>query len=267
MIRLKPAIDAPIGQNTACIPYVTNPTPFSNHTKVIEHNYSGFWSSRAGNLIASSIANGALTLETKPCALLITFAQDGTLTLRTILLTTPTMVTAALNTSFDGPQKCFFTQKEVQALLFPHEYPPLEAPNTTPVLVNDKYAYPYSVDSQEENFLNRPSIRITIPDHLKNILVDDWENVTKNLQLVPLPSKMPANFIIDTYFDEEKSNRRLGSAEADLLEEFCAGLKVYFDKAIGKILLYRFERRQLAEVSVSTAVSVLYNANFALSTG
>jgi hypothetical protein len=101
---------------------------------------------------------------------------------------------------------------------------------------------------QEENYYNRPSIRISIPDHLKNLLVDDWENVTKTLLLVPLPSQAPANFILDEYFNEEKTNRMLGSVEADILEEFVSGLKVYFEKSVGKILLYRFERSQLAEV-------------------
>jgi hypothetical protein len=110
--------------------------------------------------------------------------------------------------------------------------------------------YPYSYP-QEETFHLRPSIRITIPDHLKTLLVDDWENVTKSLLLVPLPSKAPANFIIDSYYDEEKGARRLGSADQDVLEEFCAGMKVYFEKSVGKILLYRFERGQLAEVSFS----------------
>ncbi|OQV04804.1 RNA binding activity-knot of a chromodomain-containing protein [Cladophialophora immunda] len=105
-----------------------------------------------------------------------------------------------------------------------------------------------NMPSQEDAFYTRPSIRITIPDHLKNLLVDDWENVTKSLLLVPLPSQAPANFIIDEYFNEEKMNRRLCSPEADILEEFCAGLKMYFEKAVGKILLYRFERSQLAEV-------------------
>jgi mortality factor 4-like protein 1 len=101
---------------------------------------------------------------------------------------------------------------------------------------------------QEEIFMARPSVRIVVPDHLKNLLVDDWENVTKSLLVVPLPSKAPVNFIIDSYFDEEKGKRRLGSAEADVLEEFVAGMKVYFDKAIGKTLLYKFERPQWAEV-------------------
>jgi hypothetical protein len=114
-------------------------------------------------------------------------------------------------------------------------------------------AYAYNSSSeQEDNFLNRPSIRISIPDHLKNLLVDDWENVTKSLLLVPLPSQAPANYILDEYFNEEKLNRRLGSVEADILEEFVSGLKTYFDKAVGKILLYRFERNQLQEVGGTT---------------
>ena len=129
-------------------------------------------------------------------------------------------------------------------------YSPKDLPH--PHLPHDpKYARinrAYNPLPQEENMVSRPSIRITIPDHLKNLLVDDWENVTKSLLLVPLPSQAPANYIIDSYFEDEKMNRRLGSAEADILEEFCAGLKVYFEKSIGKILLYRFERGQLAEV-------------------
>ena len=101
---------------------------------------------------------------------------------------------------------------------------------------------------QEETFHSRPHIRIPCPDKLKSILVDDWENVTKNLLLVPLPSKTPVNLILDTYFEEEKGKRRLGSAEADLLEEVVAGVKEYFDKCLGRILLYRFEREQFFDV-------------------
>ncbi|MCJ1389598.1 Esa1p-associated factor [Xylographa bjoerkii] len=101
---------------------------------------------------------------------------------------------------------------------------------------------------QEESFHSRPHIRIPCPDNLKSLLVDDWENVTKNLLLVPLPSKTPVTLILDTYFDEEKGKRRLGSAEADLLEEVVAGVKEYFDKCLGRILLYRFEREQFFDV-------------------
>jgi hypothetical protein len=74
--------------------------------------------------------------------------------------------------------------------------------------------------------------------------VDDWESVTKNLTLVPLPSPHPVNEILTLYFDEEKTKRVPGSAEADLLEEVIVGMKDYFEKCLGRILLYRFERQQ-----------------------
>ncbi|KAH8599130.1 MRG-domain-containing protein [Bisporella sp. PMI_857] len=100
----------------------------------------------------------------------------------------------------------------------------------------------------EEAFLHRPSVKIPIPDHIKAMLVDDWENVTKNLQLVPLPHPHPVKEILDDYLEYEKPRREKGSAQADLLDEVVAGLLEYFDKCLGRILLYRFEREQYLEV-------------------
>jgi hypothetical protein len=94
-------------------------------------------------------------------------------------------------------------------------------------------------DFQEENFHARPSIKLIIPDHIKAILVDDWENVTKNLQLVPLPAAKPVNSILNDYLQYEKPRRQAGSAPADILDEVVAGLKEYFEKCLGRILLYR----------------------------
>ena len=104
----------------------------------------------------------------------------------------------------------------------------------------------------EQDFVSRPMIKLPLPDTLKSLLVDDWEFVTKQMLLVPVPSKAPANFILDSYFEDEKSMRRLGSAEADILEEVVQGLKVYFERSVGKVLLYRFEREQWSEVSMRT---------------
>lgn len=101
-----------------------------------------------------------------------------------------------------------------------------------------------SEPEQEEYFHTRPAVKIEVPDHLKAILVDDWENVTKNLSLVPIPADHPVSEILSTYFEEEKGKRRLGSAEADLLEEVVQGTKDYFEQCLGKLLLYRFEREQ-----------------------
>ncbi|EFW99538.1 histone acetylase complex subunit mrg15-2 [Grosmannia clavigera kw1407] len=100
----------------------------------------------------------------------------------------------------------------------------------------------------EDGFHNRPSIRLAMPDHLKAALVDDWENVTKNQQLVPLPHHVPAESVLDDYLSFERSHREEGSASLDILEETVAGLREYFDKCLGRILLYRFERPQYIEM-------------------
>lgn len=106
--------------------------------------------------------------------------------------------------------------------------------------------------SQEETFQARRAVRIPMPDRLKSLLVDDWENVTKNLQLVQLPSTKPAGVILDEYLAWQRSHRRLGSAEADILEEVVQGLKEYFNKALGRLLLYRFEREQYFDIHTQT---------------
>ncbi|KAL1969524.1 hypothetical protein VTN77DRAFT_8962 [Rasamsonia byssochlamydoides] len=96
---------------------------------------------------------------------------------------------------------------------------------------------------REDQFHSRPSVRITLPDNLKAILVDDWENVTKNQQVVALPAPIPVNVILDTYAEEERA-KRTNPADLDVLEEVIMGIKEYFDKSLDKILLYRFEREQ-----------------------
>ena len=68
------------------------------------------------------------------------------------------------------------------------------------------------------------------------------------MQLVALPSKTPVSHVLDRYFAEEIVKRREGSAEADVLEEVRQGILDYFNRALGKILLYRFEREQLREM-------------------
>ncbi|RMJ28145.1 hypothetical protein PHISP_00999 [Aspergillus sp. HF37] len=96
---------------------------------------------------------------------------------------------------------------------------------------------------KEENFYSRPSVKIVLPDNLKSFLVDDWENITKNRQVVALPAKYTVRQIMDEYTAEEKPNRT-SSIELDVLEEVAAGIREYFDKSLDKVLLYKFEREQ-----------------------
>ncbi|KAL7624163.1 Esa1p-associated factor [Parahypoxylon ruwenzoriense] len=101
---------------------------------------------------------------------------------------------------------------------------------------------------QEETFHSRPSIKLIVPDVLKAMLVDDWENITKNNQLVPLPHPHPVTKILEDYAAYETPKRPAGSSHVDILEETLSGLKEYFDKSLGRILLYRFERSQFADI-------------------
>lgn len=103
-------------------------------------------------------------------------------------------------------------------------------------------------NEKEEQYLRNQEIRLDIPDTLKGQLVDDWENVTKNQQLVPLPRQLTINDVLARYKrfkKEKKGNRELNE---ELLEEVFDGLRIYFNKALGTILLYRFERHQYADI-------------------
>lgn len=96
------------------------------------------------------------------------------------------------------------------------------------------------IQIQEESFHSRPSIKLVLPDHIKGFLVDDWENVTKNNQLVHIPHPKPVETILQDYLAAEKPNREEDSTQMDILEETIAGLREYFDRALGRILLYRY---------------------------
>ncbi|KAH7320091.1 MRG-domain-containing protein [Stachybotrys elegans] len=101
---------------------------------------------------------------------------------------------------------------------------------------------------QEDAFHNKPMINLPVPDHIQAMLVDDWENITKNNQLVPIPHPKPVTKILEDYLGYERPHREEGSASMDILEEVIAGLREYFEKALSRILLYRFERHQYIDV-------------------
>lgn len=71
-------------------------------------------------------------------------------------------------------------------------------------------------------------------------MVDDWENVTKNNQLVELPHKKASvEKILQDYVDYEKQHRPEGTPQTDILLETTDGIREYFDKSLPRILLYR----------------------------
>lgn len=128
----------------------------------------------------------------------------------------------------------------------------------------------YSTIDNESDYLKRPEVKIVIPDILKLQLVDDWENVTKNSQLVTLPRKPNVRELLEEYrtyvIATKKSQDRSPRATA-LLSEIIAGITLYFDKALGNNLLYRFERAQYVELkraNTDRPMSEIYGAEHLL---
>lgn len=100
-----------------------------------------------------------------------------------------------------------------------------------------------STDQDEVD--RRPEIKLTIPDVLKVQLVDDWENVTRKEQLVPLPRTPNVCAILKEYGDVYRAQHKGKAGESPaVLDEVLSGLKLYFDKSLAQNLLYRFERPQ-----------------------
>jgi mortality factor 4-like protein 1 len=96
----------------------------------------------------------------------------------------------------------------------------------------------------------KPEMKLNVPEILKVQLVDDWEAVTKNNQLVPVPRNPTVVEVLQQFGEYAKSlGKSSNLREAELLTPtIISGLQVYFDKSLGANLLYRFERPQYAEM-------------------
>ncbi|TPX30839.1 hypothetical protein SmJEL517_g05687 [Synchytrium microbalum] len=103
--------------------------------------------------------------------------------------------------------------------------------------------------AKEEEFVKRPEIKIPIPDALKVQLVDDWENVTKNGKLVPLPRNPTITSLLESYRESIKTKKNAGRdlRADDIVTEVVEGIKHYFERSLGNVLLYRQERQQYQE--------------------
>ncbi|KAG6919921.1 hypothetical protein DXG01_013270 [Tephrocybe rancida] len=101
----------------------------------------------------------------------------------------------------------------------------------------------------EDDSSRKPELKLVLPEILKVSLVDDWEAVTKNNQLVTLPRDPTVVGLLDefaTYVIQTKPSHLRDPVM--LIPSIVSGLIVYFDRSLGANLLYRFERPQFAEV-------------------
>lgn len=87
----------------------------------------------------------------------------------------------------------------------------------------------------------KPSMFV-MPDVLKRHAVDDWEFVTKERKLVPLPRKQTVAMVVEQW---AAANAKGGAAAPDrATRELRTSLLEYFDALLPTMLLYSFERPQ-----------------------
>ncbi|KAJ3272545.1 Esa1p-associated factor [Terramyces sp. JEL0728] len=124
------------------------------------------------------------------------------------------------------------------------------------------------ISSQEDDYLKKPEIKISVPESLKSQLVEDWEQVTKNQKLLPLPAETPIVEILDSFFTHYRENgKRKKDGQEDSMHQVVEGLKVYFEKALGSILLYRNERQQYIQIQKNhpdKSISEIYGVHHLL---
>ncbi|KAI9319279.1 MRG-domain-containing protein [Dichotomocladium elegans] len=100
----------------------------------------------------------------------------------------------------------------------------------------------------EDDNLWRQEFGLVIPESLKSRLVDDWENVTKNKELLPLPRQPSVSNILEQYTQYAREQRTM---DEETLEQVVDGIRLYFEKLVGTLLLYQIEREQFEELRAS----------------
>ncbi|PVV00120.1 hypothetical protein BB559_000097 [Furculomyces boomerangus] len=125
------------------------------------------------------------------------------------------------------------------------------------------------LSEKEEEVVKKPELRISVPNTLKVKLIDDWEQITKEKLLVPLPRSPTVSEILDQYKQhyQEGAEKRKNRKHDEIIQEILNGIKLYFDKALGTILLYRFERFQyhkILETHPDSEMSDIYGAEHLL---
>jgi len=107
-------------------------------------------------------------------------------------------------------------------------------------------------------------IKIKIPGALKKQLVNDWEWVTRDLKLADLPKK---KHTVTSIMDDYLASKKRVAATQKITDEVVQGIKQYFDRAVGRVLLYKFERpqyRELNEAKKGTSNCDIYGAEHLL---
>ncbi|XP_061174705.1 mortality factor 4-like protein 1 isoform X1 [Saccostrea echinata] len=112
--------------------------------------------------------------------------------------------------------------------------------------VKRKRPRPDPTVESEESFLAKIEVKIKIPEELKPWLVDDWDLITRQKQVVSLPCKTTVDNILDDYVRSKST--KASNVNKDAVVEVTQGIREYFNVMLGTQLLYKFERPQYGEI-------------------
>lgn len=94
-------------------------------------------------------------------------------------------------------------------------------------------------------------VKLKISGFLKKQLIADWEAVTRQHKLVTLPRPTTVHDLL-TEFEQSKARQE---SSHQMCKEVVNGLEQYFEKALGTVLLYRFERPQFKSQQAKLAAA------------
>eukprot|EP00308_Calcidiscus_leptoporus_P024889 CAMPEP_0119375646 /NCGR_PEP_ID=MMETSP1334-20130426/36527_1 /TAXON_ID=127549 /ORGANISM="Calcidiscus leptoporus, Strain RCC1130" /LENGTH=332 /DNA_ID=CAMNT_0007394011 /DNA_START=26 /DNA_END=1021 /DNA_ORIENTATION=- len=99
-------------------------------------------------------------------------------------------------------------------------------------------------DKNDEMLINEIKETLRLPQAMKLRLIDDWERISRERKLVPLPRDQT----IATLLDDFVATKAKRTSHERLYTEVCDGMRSFFNQALPQVLLYKYERKQMRDV-------------------
>lgn len=91
-------------------------------------------------------------------------------------------------------------------------------------------------------------IKIDILQPLKDWLIDDWDLITRQKKILVLPARVTVDHVIASYVKEKVSVKGLTQRMESTIVQISNRIRDCFNVLLGKMMLYKFERQQYAEM-------------------